>query len=72
MNIKPIIFSGIIMALIGAMIGLGVAHVAHRELRTKKIIIGGATLGFAIGVLQQAVREQKEQIDEYTQSDKRK
>jgi presenilin-like A22 family membrane protease len=63
MNIRTIIFSGIIAALIGAMIGLAVARISQREGRAKAIIIGGAGLGFIVGVVQESIRQQKDQID---------
>jgi presenilin-like A22 family membrane protease len=64
MNIRTIIFSGIIAALIGAMIGLAVARISQRESRAKAIIIGGASLGFIVGAVQESIRQQKDQIDE--------
>ncbi len=71
MNIKVILFSGIITALIGAMIGLAIAHISQRDLRTKAIVIGGATLGFVIGAAQCAIREQaKERDREFGESDR--
>jgi presenilin-like A22 family membrane protease len=66
MNIKKMIFSGIMMALIGVMIGTAVSYIDQREQRRKPIIITGATLGFIIGAMQQAVNDQKqEREDEY-------
>ncbi|MGK7917271.1 MAG: hypothetical protein AB4038_17285 [Prochloraceae cyanobacterium] len=63
MNVRVIIFSGIMTALIGAMIGLAVAKISQRELRTKGMVIGGAILGFAVGAMQESVRQQKNQIN---------
>lgn len=66
MNLKAIIFAGIMSALIGAMIGIAVVHIAQREQRRRPIIITGATVGFIIGAVQQAVRNEKqEREDEY-------
>ena len=59
MNIRVIIYSGIMTALIGAMIGWAISYIAQREMRTKAIIIGGATLGFVVGAFQESVRQQK-------------
>ena len=64
MNIRMIIFSGIMTALIGAMIGLAIVKISQRELRTKAIIIGGASLGFGIGAAYQAIRQEKEEREE--------
>ena len=65
MNYRSIIFSGIMSALVFSVIALAIAHIADKVERKKIIIIGGATLGFGIGVLQQAVIEQKNKIHEY-------
>ncbi|NJL83302.1 MAG: hypothetical protein HC890_10745 [Chloroflexaceae bacterium] len=63
MNLKLVIFSGLMTALIGAMIGLGVAKISQRELRTKIIVITGASLGFAIGAAYESVRSQPREND---------
>lgn len=63
MNIRTIIFSGIIAGLIGAMIGLAITRISQRESRAKAIIIGGASLGFIVGVAQESIRQQKDRID---------
>jgi formate/nitrite transporter FocA (FNT family) len=66
MKIKAIIFSGIMTALVGAMIGTAVSYIAQKKERQKVIIITGATLGFVIGSMQHAVREEKKKRkDEY-------
>jgi acyl-[acyl carrier protein]--UDP-N-acetylglucosamine O-acyltransferase len=65
MNYRSIIFSGIMSALVFAMIGLAIGRIAQKVERRKVIVIGGATLGFAIGVFQQAVIEHKNQRREY-------
>lgn len=64
MNIRVIILSGIMTALIGAMIGLAVSRISQRIHRHKPIIITGAAIGFAIGSFQAAIREQTESRDE--------
>jgi presenilin-like A22 family membrane protease len=64
MNIRTILFSGIIAALIGAMIGLAITRISQREARAKAIIIGGASLGFIVGAVQESIRQQKDQIDQ--------
>ena len=61
MNVRLIIFSGIMAGLIGAMIGLAVSTIAQREQRKPIIIIGGACLGFAIGAVHESIKEQKEE-----------
>ncbi|HAC66202.1 MAG TPA: hypothetical protein DCF68_22375 [Cyanothece sp. UBA12306] len=58
MNIRVIIYSGIMTALVGAMFGLAVTKISQREQRKPILIVGGATLGFVIGAFQASVREQ--------------
>ena len=60
MNIKMLIFSGIITALAGALIGLVVAHIAEKESREKAAVIVGSSLGFAIGVGYEAMQQNRE------------
>ncbi|WP_013320792.1 hypothetical protein [Gloeothece verrucosa] len=71
MNIKAIIFSGIITALVGTMLGLAVSVIAQRPERKPVIIATGATLGFVIGSLQTIVRTQQEQREDDYQEIKR-
>jgi F0F1-type ATP synthase assembly protein I len=61
MNPRTIISSGIITALIGAMIGLAVSHIAQREARKPIIIISGAVVGFALGAFTESIRQEKRQ-----------
>lgn len=63
MKLRIIIFSGIMAALIGTMLGLAVAFIAQRPDRKPVIIGTGATLGFLIGSLQSIVRQQQEDRD---------
>ncbi|GBF82003.1 hypothetical protein [Aphanothece sacrum] len=70
MNFRVIIFSGIMTALIGAMMGLAVAKIAQREQRQPILIIGGATVGFVIGAFQSSVQQrQKLRDEEYEESE---
>ncbi len=70
MNIRVIIFSGIMAALIGAMFGLAVTKISQREQRKPILIVGGATIGFVVGAFQASVREQKRlRHDEFGESD---
>ncbi len=64
MNVKKIIFAGIITALIGAMFGVAVTKIAQREQRRKIMLITGATLGFVIGTFQESVQQQKKIRDD--------
>ncbi|ARV61516.1 hypothetical protein BZZ01_25365 [Nostocales cyanobacterium HT-58-2] len=76
MNIRLIIFSGIITAFIGAVIGLAAAQIGQRSFDQlkyespyykdlhKKYSLIGASLGFIIGVGQECVREMKAQREE--------
>jgi hypothetical protein len=69
MNYRTIIFSGIITALIGAMIGLAISRIAQKVERRKIIVIGGATVGFVLGAFQQAIVQQKK--EEYEEENKK-
>lgn len=70
MNIKVIILSGIMSALIGLMIAFSVASIAKREVRKPVILIAGSSLGFVIGAFQAAVRQQRDAREsDYTESD---
>ncbi|ACB51891.1 hypothetical protein cce_2543 [Crocosphaera subtropica ATCC 51142] len=64
MNIRKVIFAGIITALIGAMFGLAVTQISGREERRKILLFGGAAVGFAIGAFQESVQQQKKLRDE--------
>lgn len=57
MNIRMIIFSGIMTALIGAMLGLAVNYISQRTARRPVAVIGGAALGFVIGCAYQAIQQ---------------
>ena len=60
MNIRMLIFSGIITALVGAFLGLIVAHAAERESRRAIAVAAGSGLGFAIGMGYEAVQQNRE------------
>ncbi|MEO0834616.1 MAG: hypothetical protein AAFY16_01230 [Cyanobacteria bacterium J06642_3] len=47
-------------ALVGALLGLVVAHIAERESRQKAAVVVGSTLGFAIGVGYEAMQQSRE------------
>ena len=59
MNIRVIIFSGLMTGLIGAMFGLALTTISQREHRKPILLIGGATVGFVIGAFQESIRERK-------------
>ena len=61
MNLRMIVFSGIMCALIGAMIGLAISKIAQRETRTKIIIVAGGTLGFLVGSAYEGVNQQQKE-----------
>ena len=63
MNIRMLVFSGIITALVGALLGLVIAHIAERESRQKAAVVVGSTLGFAIGVGYEAMQQNRERTD---------
>lgn len=56
-NFRILIFSGIMTAIVGALLGLVVAHIAERESRQKAAIVVGASLGLAIGVGYEAMQQ---------------
>ena len=64
MNIKLIIFSGIMNALIFAMLGLAINYISERPSRQKIAVISGATLGFVIGAGYQAIIQNKPDEEE--------
>ena len=63
MNIRMLIFSGIMTACAGAMLGLVIAHIAERDSRRPAAIVIGSTLGFAIGVGYEAMQQSREGAD---------
>ena len=60
MNVRMLVFSGIMTALVGALLGLVVAHIAERESRQKAAVVVGSTLGFAIGIGYEAMQQNRE------------
>ncbi|VEP13031.1 conserved hypothetical protein [Hyella patelloides LEGE 07179] len=60
MNIRMLVFSGIMTALAGALLGLIVAHIAEKESRQPIAIIAGSGLGFAVGVGYEAMQQNRE------------
>lgn len=64
MNIKMIIFSGIINALIFAMLGVAINHISQRPSRRPLVVIGGAALGFVLGSGYQAIIQNKPDDEE--------
>ena len=64
MNIKRIIFSGIMTALMGSMFGLAVNHISQRHSRRTVAVIGGSVLGFVIGAAYEAVQQNKPDEEE--------
>jgi hypothetical protein len=74
-NIRMVLFSGIITALVGSIIGLAAAQMgqrdfnqlryestAYRSLHQRYALIG-AGIGFAVGIGQECLRELKVQRD---------
>lgn len=61
MNLKVVLFSGIVTALIGAMVGVALAHISQRELRKQAILVGGASLGFVLGATSSIIMQQKQE-----------
>lgn len=59
MNFKMLIFTGVMTALAGAILGLVVNHTSSERSRQPIYIIVGSTLGFAVGVGYEAVQQNK-------------
>jgi hypothetical protein len=77
MNIKLIIFCGLVTSVLGAVMGLAVGEISRGDLRqiryesqfyhnlhNKYPLIIGAGLGFAIGVAEECVRELQKKKDQ--------
>lgn len=70
MNIRKVIFSGIMTALIGAMFGLALTKISQREERRLILLVGGAAIGFVIGSFYESIQQQRKlRDDEYRDSD---
>ena len=65
MNIRTIIYSGIMTALIGAMLGLAINHISQRESRKPVAVIVGSTLGFIIGSGYEAIQQNKPDDEDF-------
>jgi flagellar motor component MotA len=71
MNVRLILFSGIVTAIIGTGIGFTAANVfpspytskLYQDLDQKYALIG-AVAGLALGASQEALRQMKKQLDE--------
>lgn len=66
MNIKLVLFSSLITACLGAVLGIGIAEISenphisrHYQGLHLKFALGGAALGAAVGAGQESVREAK-------------
>ena len=65
MNYRMIIYSGVMTALIGAMLGLVVSRmtdhaiVVRRELSGRRFAVVGTSLAFVLGAGYEAVRQEK-------------
>ena len=64
MNMRIVIFAGIMNALIFAMLGLGVNHISQRHARKSVAVVGGAILGFVVGSGYQIVLQCKHDEEE--------
>jgi hypothetical protein len=63
MNLKMMIFSGIVNAGIVAMMALAVNYISGREHRRTIVVTSGAILGFVIGCAYQGIAQQKNDDD---------
>jgi hypothetical protein len=76
MNIRSLVFSGVITACIGAIIGLAASHIGQRNFNQLKFegqyyqdlnnryVLIGASVGLVVGVAQECVRELKSQRED--------
>lgn len=65
MNIRMLIFSGIMTALVGGILGLVVNYVGQKESHRWNALVGGAAVGFLIGIGYEAIQQNKnEEADE--------
>ncbi|WP_406850508.1 hypothetical protein WEU38_10850 [Cyanobacterium aponinum AL20118] len=55
------LFSGIMTALIGLMLGLAVSEISQRVHRRNIVIIGGGVLGFVLGFTYQGIKQEKDE-----------
>jgi hypothetical protein len=60
MNLRMLIFTGIMTALSGALLGVVAVHIAEKESRQTAAIFVGSTVGFAIGVGYEAIQQNRE------------
>jgi hypothetical protein len=70
MNIRLIIFTGIMNALIFAMLGLAVNYISQRTSRRPFAVIGGAVLGFVIGSAYQTIKQCEQEEEEVNEENK--
>lgn len=68
MNIKKIIFAGIMNGLVFAMLGLAINHISERPSRRPIAVFGGAALGFVIGSAFEAIQQNKPDEEENIES----
>jgi Na+/H+-dicarboxylate symporter len=74
MNTRLVVFSGMITAIVGTILGLGVAEVAQPQYQSEiyqnaqqKYAIAGAVIGLSVGMGQECVRQLKQQQQEEQQ-----
>jgi hypothetical protein len=60
MNLRMLIFTGIITAHVGALLGVVAVHIAEKESRQTAAVLVGSTVGFAIGVGYEAMQQNRE------------
>lgn len=70
MNLKMMLFSGIMTALIGLMLGLAVSEISPRQQRRNIVIVGGGILGFVLGFTYQGIKLEKDERQEYEEENK--
>ena len=64
MNFRMIVYTGIMTALVGAMLGLGINYISQRTSRKPHAVVGGAVLGFVIGSAYQALSQNYQAMEQ--------
>ncbi|MFP4007477.1 MAG: hypothetical protein ACLFV6_05630 [Spirulinaceae cyanobacterium] len=62
MNFRLIVFSGVVTAIVGLVMGVAIAQMTHRSYNPKspaRYAVLGSSMGLGIGAAQEALRQLK-------------